>query len=81
MSTIYKQPTQEESAFQDANLDAFSRLRVSDKTCIFDAQHHYGQQQFNFHGVATSGATLTDAPNTASLTLAVTGTVGSKYVN
>lgn len=81
MSTIYRQPIQEESAFQDASLDAFSRLRVSDKTCLFDAQHHYGQQTFNFRGVATTGGTLTDAPNTSSLTLAVTGTVGSKYVN
>jgi len=59
MSTIYKQPIQEESAFQDASLDAFSRLRVSDKTCLFDAQHHYGQQTFNFRGVATTGGTAT----------------------
>lgn len=67
--------------FEDSRVDAFTRLRVSQAQPLFDAQHHYGQLHHLFVSTLTSGGTITDSPNTSSLTLAVTGTVGSKVLN
>lgn len=63
------------------SLDAFFRQRMSQATPIFDAQHHYGEVHHLFVPVLVTGGTVVDAPNTSSLTLTVTGTVGSTVTN
>jgi hypothetical protein len=63
------------------HLDSFNRLRTSAPNIEFDAQHHFGQEHYQFVGVATAGGTLTEDPDTSSLILAVTSTTGDKYVN
>ncbi len=63
-----------------ANLDAFSRLRISSPENVFDCQFTYGLQPLIFDAVATgSGATIThDATNrNALLTFSSTPTGGS----
>ena len=59
--------------FGSANLDAFSRLRVSEPTTIFDTQFQYGLQTLFWQSINTGG-TITTLPNEASYTIATAGT-------
>ena len=67
--------------FSDSHVDAFSRLRVSHPFSVINAQHHYGNMHYNFVPILASGGTITDVPNTSSITLATTATVGSNVIN
>lgn len=66
-----------------ANLDAFSRLRVSQPTAVFDAQLTYNLQPTIFEQITVgSGATIAhDATNREALmTFAATPTGGAAYM-
>lgn len=56
------------------NLDAFSRLRVSDGIGIFDSTFQYDLQPVIFHNFTSNGATITHNKNIVSAALNV-GTV------
>ena len=65
-----------------ANLDAFSRVRVSEPSAVFDAQFTYDLQPLVFEQITANGGTVTyDSINNMAIptfTSATTG--GSAYM-
>lgn len=61
-----------------ANLDAFSRLRVSGPDTIFDSNFQYDLQPLVFYTQTANGGTVTHDANNASATLALDGTANGE---
>ena len=60
------------TVFADSpNLDAFSRLRTSSPTTLFDSQFQYGLQPFLWDSVLTGTGTAMASANTSSVTMTV----------
>jgi len=68
-------------AFGDgANLDAFSRLRVSDPVTIFDSNFQYNLAPLIYQQVVAGAGTVAHSPNNSSAVLSVTGTGGDSAI-
>jgi len=67
--------------YQDSpNLNAFSRLRVSDLTTLFDSDLQYNLSPNFWQSVLTSGGTAASVANQSSCLMTVTSTTGSQVV-
>jgi hypothetical protein len=65
-------------SFDASNLDAFSRLRVSEPFTIFDVQHQYNTQPLLWKDIVENGGEITHLPNESSVSLTVGTLSGSK---
>lgn len=63
-----------------SNLDAFSRLRVSEVSTLFDSQLQYGLMSLFWNQSITGNATITHLPNESSARLRCTTTSGDKAI-
>lgn len=63
-----------------ANLDAFSRLRVSSPNSIFDSTFQYDLQPLLYHQITATGGTIAHAAAAVSALLTATGDSGSSAV-
>lgn len=63
-----------------ANLDAFSRLRVSNPHTLFDSTFQYDLQPLLYHAITATGGTIAHDAALVSAALAVTGTSGSSAI-
>jgi hypothetical protein len=61
-----------------ANLDAFSRLRVSDPDTVFDSNFQYDLQPLMFYTQTANGGTVTHSAANASASLALDGTASGE---
>ncbi len=61
-------------------LDAFSRLRVSNPTTVFDSQNQYDASPLVWEDKLTTNGTVTHLPNESSVRMNVTSDVGSNVI-
>ena len=66
------------STFQDANLDAFGRLRVSVPITQFESKFTYGNEEKTFDTTTANGGSATFLSNEAAWALSTTGDNGSR---
>lgn len=72
-------PTNQKITFaEDASVDAFWRLRVSEPRTIFDVKHLFDKQPIIYDEIAVSGGASTHLPNEGAVSLDVTSTIGSR---
>ncbi len=60
------------------NLDAFSRLRVSDSMTVFDSTFQYDVQPLIYYTKTANGGTVTHSPDISSVTLTLDGTASGE---
>lgn len=66
--------------FQNANVDAFGRLRVSDVITQFESKFNYGNEEKLFNTTLVTGGTSTYLPNEAAWNLSTTTSSGSRVL-
>jgi hypothetical protein len=66
------------TSFNDANVDAFGRLRTSVPYSQFEGKFTYGVEEKLFDTVTTTGGTATFLPNESAWALATTTSSGSR---
>lgn len=69
-----------QAELQDTNLDAFSRLRVSNPDTVFDSTFLWDLQPFIFQQVTASGGTIAHEHDVSSAALSVTTTTNSSAI-
>lgn len=66
--------------FQDSNVDAFGRLRVSEMVTQFESKFHYGVEEKSYNTTTATGGTATFLSNEAAWNLATTTSSGSRVL-
>ena len=61
-----------------ANLDAFSRLRVSDPVSLYDMQMQYDLAPLRWESAIVAGGSIAHTPNNSAATLTVNGANGAQ---
>lgn len=63
-----------------ASLDAFSRVRVSEPTTLFDSKFRYDTLPIRFNSITANSGTITHLPNESSVSLATAAVASSSAI-
>ena len=66
--------------FQEASMDAFARLRVSNPVTLYQVSHNTGLHSHEVTSKTVNGGTETHVPNESAVNMAVTTTSGSQCI-